>query len=192
MDTLMGLIHDYGYYMVFLGTLLEGETIVALAGFAAHQSYLDLETVIVVAIVGATLGDHIFFLVGRKKGRAMIARRPKWQPQVARIHAWLDRYQNWLIFGSRFLYGFRAITPIVLGTSNVSWVRYFVLNVAGAITWACLFALGGYWFGDAIERFLGNVKAIEGTIIAVVLCVGVGAHVVGRRLAKRDEEEGSI
>ncbi len=184
----MGLIHDYGYYMVFLGTLLEGETIVALAGFAAHQSYLDLETVIIVAIIGATLGDHFFFFVGRKKGRAMIQARPEWQPRVHRIHAWLNRYQNWLIFGSRFLYGFRAITPIVLGTSNVSVTRYFLLNVAGAIVWACLFALGGYWFGDAIERFLGNVKAIEGVVIAVVLMIGIGVHVLGRRMSEQKSD----
>ena len=142
MDFLVELIRDYGYYMVFLGTLLEGETIVALAGFVAHQGYLQMHIIIPVAIAGAVIGDQAFFYFGRYKGRSIIERHPKWNPRVERIHAWLDRHQNWLIFGSRFLYGFRAITPIVLGTSRVSALRFFILNVLGAILWAHLFAFG--------------------------------------------------
>ncbi len=34
------LVQDYGYYAVLLGTLLEGETILVMAGFAAHGGYL--------------------------------------------------------------------------------------------------------------------------------------------------------
>ena len=43
METLLLLIQHYGYFFVFIATLFEGETVVALAGFAAFQEYLDLE-----------------------------------------------------------------------------------------------------------------------------------------------------
>jgi membrane protein DedA with SNARE-associated domain len=33
------LVIDYGYLAVFIGCLLEGETILVLAGFAAHQGH---------------------------------------------------------------------------------------------------------------------------------------------------------
>jgi hypothetical protein len=35
------LIQNYGYVAVFLGTLLESETVLVLAGFAAHRGYLS-------------------------------------------------------------------------------------------------------------------------------------------------------
>lgn len=171
MDFLVELIQQYGYYIVFLGTLLEGETVVALAGFAAYQGHLRLDVVIPVAVTGAVIGDQAFFYFGRFKGRNILANHPEWHPRVDKIHHWLHRHQNWLIFGSRFLYGFRAITPIVLGTSKVSALRFFVLNVLGAITWACIFAFGGYLFGETIERFLGNMKKFEGIIIVSIICV---------------------
>lgn len=169
MDFLVELVQEYGYFMVFIGTLLEGETIVALAGFAAFQGYLRLDLIIPIAIVGAVIGDQAFFYLGRYKGRTILGKHPRWHARVGTIHTWMERHQNWLIFGSRFLYGFRAITPIVLGTSKVSGLRFFILNVLGAVVWAHLFAFGGYLFGDAIERFLGNVKKFEGIIIAVVI-----------------------
>ena len=191
MDFLLELIKSYGYYIVFVGTLLEGETIVALAGFVAHQGYLDLHTIIPVAIIGATLGDHVFFLFGRYKGRKIIANHPGWHDRVGKIHMWLERHQNWLIFGSRFLYGFRAITPIVLGTSKVALWRFSLLNILGAVAWAFLFVFGGYIFGDAVERFLGNIKKFEGTFVGIILfaiiVVQGGLWLRRKRLDARDK-----
>ena len=56
------LLTDYGYLAVFAGSLLEGETILVLAGFAAHQGYLSLELTVAIAFVGGTLGDQVFLL----------------------------------------------------------------------------------------------------------------------------------
>lgn len=173
MDFLVELINNYGYYIVFAGTLLEGEMVVALAGFVAYQGGLELGLLIPIAIAGAVIGDQSFFYFGRFKGRKVLRRHPEWHDRVEKIHAWMARYRDWLIFGSRFLYGFRAITPVVLGTSKVSGVRYLVLNLFGAIVWAHLFIFGGYVFGSAIERFLGNMKKFEGGIVAVIILVAV-------------------
>ena len=57
--SLVELIATYGYYAVFLGAFIEGETVLILAGIAAHRGYLDLTTVIGVAFAGGWLGDHI-------------------------------------------------------------------------------------------------------------------------------------
>ena len=165
---------------------------VALAGFAAHQGYLKLDVVIPIAIIGAVIGDQAFFYLGRYKGRTIIEKHPKWNARVERIHGWLDVHQNWLIFGSRFLYGFRAITPIVLGTSRVSGVRFFLLNVLGAVVWANIFGFGGYFFGDAIGRFLGNIKKFEGVIVILLIVFFTllnGFITLRRRKRERSESE---
>lgn len=44
--SLENVIESYGYWALFLGTLLEGETFVVIAGFLAHQGYLQLKLVI--------------------------------------------------------------------------------------------------------------------------------------------------
>jgi hypothetical protein len=53
------LLVNYGYWAVFIGCLLEGETILILGGLAAHQSSLRLVHVIVIATLGGMLGDQI-------------------------------------------------------------------------------------------------------------------------------------
>lgn len=40
--TLTALIASYGCYALFVGTFLEGETVLIAAGFAAHRGILDL------------------------------------------------------------------------------------------------------------------------------------------------------
>jgi len=55
------LIDTYGYWAILVGTLLEGETILLLGGFAAYQGYLALPWVILAAFIGAFCGDQLFF-----------------------------------------------------------------------------------------------------------------------------------
>ena len=55
--SLSDLLANYGYPVVFLGTLLEGETILALAGFAAHRGHLQLPAVVGLATAGSALVD---------------------------------------------------------------------------------------------------------------------------------------
>ena len=62
-------IAEYGYAAVFIGCLLEGETILILAGFAAHEGQLSLPLTIFIAFVAGTLGDQIFYGLGRCAGR---------------------------------------------------------------------------------------------------------------------------
>ena len=134
------------------------------------------------------LGDHAYFYFGRYKGRQFLSRHPRVNEKVERIHLLLERYHGWIIFGSRFMYGFRTIIPIALGISRVSGLKFFFLNFLGAIVWAILFALGGYLFGNAAEYFLGNVKKIEGFFMlgmVVIALVAQGSMWWGR---KRNEK----
>ena len=55
--TLIEFVAAYGYLAVLLGTLLEGETVLLLAGFAAHQGHLAIHWVLLIAFIGGTLGD---------------------------------------------------------------------------------------------------------------------------------------
>src|SRR5262245_1845677 len=79
---LASLLQGYGYSVVVVGTVLEGETILALAGLAAHRGYLALPWVIAAAAAGGFLGDQIYFFVGRFYGPRVLARFPKLAPGV--------------------------------------------------------------------------------------------------------------
>ena len=177
------LIIEYGYLVVLLGALLEGETVLILAGFAASRGYLNLSGVILCGWLGGMLSDWLFFLLGRYRGQAVMTRFPRWQPQVQQVLSKFSRYQNSLILSFRFLYGLRTVTPFAIGASNVSSQKFFLLNACGAIIWAAVIAWLGYCFGYAMMRILDDIKHYEAIIaLSIVLFGGVFGWIRYRRV----------
>src|SRR5512143_230365 len=97
------LVLQYGYLAVFIGTLLEGETILVLAGFAAHQGYLNLGLTMLAAFAGSATGDQLWFLLARRYGRGWVARRPGLAAKLAPAARWLERNPTLFILGFRFV-----------------------------------------------------------------------------------------
>jgi len=184
-SSLPQLVSDYGYLAVFVGTLLEGEAILMLAAYAAHQKYLSLPLVICVAFFGATAGDQIFFLIGRRFGQALLARSPTFKAQAARVDRLLLRYHAGLIIGIRFAYGLRIAGPIAIGMSTLPAWRFFLFNAIGAVIWAPLIAAIGYLFGHTLEWLLADMKRYEELglfiLIGVLATIGVVTHLLKRR-----------
>jgi membrane protein DedA with SNARE-associated domain len=170
---LEALVRAYGYAAVFCGTLVEGETIVVIAGFLSHRGYLHAPLVAVAAFAGSLLVDQFFFFLGRRQGRGFLSRRPRWEVGAVRAEALLERYGTWIILGFRFLYGFRTVTPFVIGMSRVPAARFAILNAAGAAAWAVAFTAAGYFFGQVMESILGDLKRHEAWLLAALAVVGV-------------------
>ncbi len=174
------LLRDYGYIGVFLGSLLEGEVILVLAGFAAHQGYLSLPWVMLVACCGGSLGDQVFFFAGRRWGTFLVRKLPgPMQARADRINRLLLRHDAWLILGVRFMYGLRIAGPIVIGMSEVSAGRFLRFNVLGAAIWAIVIPGIGFWFGQSMQGLLGPSARFEeygaALLVAVILIIVV-AH----------------
>jgi len=184
MSTLERLISQYGYFAVFGGTLLEGETVVVLGGFAAHQGYLWLPLVMLMAFLGSFLCDQALFLAGKRWGRRAIERRPAWRSRAARAERLLLRWQNPFIVGFRFIYGMRTISPLVIGASAVTWRRFLALNAVGAAVWAAGISTLGYLFGKAVAAALGRYERYVLYAVAGAIVLAVVVWFVLRRVRK--------
>ena len=165
-------LQAYGYWAVLVGTFLEGETILVLAGLVAHRGYLDLTSVILAAFAGSLCGDQLFFYLGRRHNAFLLNRRPGWQPKLERANRLIDRYQTPLVLGFRFLYGLRTVMPFAIGLSAVPSPRFVLLNAVGAAVWAVVVGGGGYLFGQAVEVIIGDVRRYEVLLFSLVAVVG--------------------
>ena len=174
MSTFEYFVRNYGYGALLIGTLIEGETILIIGGLAARLGYLELPYVILVAFIGSLAGDQLAYYIGYFKGRAFLLRHPKWQRRVDRIDGWLERFHDVIMFGFRFIYGMRLITPIVIGTrKDISKSRFAFLNASGAAVWSMVVAAGGYFFGYAMEQFLKDVKKYELHAVGCIVTIGL-------------------
>jgi membrane protein DedA with SNARE-associated domain len=170
------LITQYGYLAIFVGSLLEGETVLILAGIAAHKGYLDFLLVVLLAVCGGVIGDQTFFLLGRYCGGWLLTRYPSIATKVAPASRKIERHKVGFILGVRFMYGLRIAGPVVIGMSKVNFGEFLVLNIVGAIFWACLTAGAGYVFGAGLAS-LGVRHYLHLVIpIVILLVLGVAAY----------------
>jgi membrane protein DedA with SNARE-associated domain len=188
MPMVISLIQTYGYWAILLGTMLEGETVLLLGGVVAHRGYLELYRVILVAFVGAVIGDQFWFYIGRTRGTAWLASRPKWQATMTRWQDVLSRHQTACTLLFRFLYGFRTVAPLALAMSGMSATRFAILNTVGAVLWALAIAYLGFALGDAAARLLGDVEHYE--LAAAIVVIAGAALVWIRRLYRRRGGDG--
>lgn len=149
---LKSILRDYGYYGILLLTFLEGETIVILAGIMSSSLGLDPKLIALCAFCGSFTSDQLMFSLGKYKGEAVLKYFPRVARNADRAAALFKKYDTALILGFRFVYGVRNVTPILLGISGVSHVKFFSLNFIGAGVWALSFTYGGLYLGELFTK----------------------------------------
>ena len=179
--TLDALIQTHGYWLLAVGCLLEGETLLLLAGFAAHRGHLNPLAVLAVAATAGFAGDQIFFWLGRRHGAAVLARWPALLQHVDRVHGLLERWRDGVVVLVRFAYGLRIAGPVIIGMSKMPAWRFAACNAIGALLWALIIGGAGWVFGQAAEAMLGRIQDIEvWVLLALALLAGL-AWLVRRR-----------
>lgn len=159
------LLRDYlqqhGYWLLFVGTFLEGEAILVMAGFLAFQGYLDLRAVIMTAFAGSFLGDQFYFYLGYYKGKALLRRFRTLAKKLREALRLIEKYGKFVAFISRYTYGFRIILPIILGVTSIPPATFLWINFLSALSWALVISMAGYLFGKSASLFLEDVGAYE-------------------------------
>ena len=155
----MEFIEKYGYLAVFLGSLIEGESVILTAGVLAQKGYLSLWGVMLVAFMGTLLADQLLFHLGRAHGNRLLARWPSLEAKASRALSLLGRYNTLYILSFRFIYGIRVISPVIIGMSGVTFKRFSILNVIAAFIWSVLSCLAGYALGKGGATLLDCLKS---------------------------------
>jgi len=173
LEYLNHLISQYGYLILISFTFLEGETIVIIAGAFVHSGALNFYLVVASSLIGAFLGDQLYFYLGRKYGKKILAKKPSFETKANKIMDVISKHENLLILSFRFLYGFRTITPIALGLSKVNYWKFFILNFIGAVIWAYTFTYLGYIVAKSVKILIIDVKYYQyiATVIIIIIAI---------------------
>lgn len=154
-------VSNYGYLALAIGCLLEGETIVLLAGLAVHRGMMAGPWVMLIASICSFLGDQFWFQIGHRYGQRLFERFPRLARQRTFLEKHLFAHPDALVLALRFMVGLRTAGPILLGAGFLAPRRFFWLNLAGALLWAGIFISLGYFFGELAERLLPKIKTAE-------------------------------
>ncbi|CDW12817.1 putative membrane protein [Salmonella enterica subsp. enterica serovar Paratyphi A] len=171
------LITHYGYAALVIGSMAEGETVTLWGGVAAHQGLLKFPLVAAAVALGGMMGDQLLYLLGRCYGGKILRRFPRYHTKIRRAQKMIQRHPYLFVIGTRFMYGFRVVGPLLIGASRLPPKIFLPLNIVGALIWALLFTTLGYLGGEVIAPWLHDLdqhlRHGVWLILAIVLVVGV-------------------
>lgn len=174
---------------VTLGAMgsLWGEASPLLGGLAAHDRNLQLWSVLLAVSLGTWLGQILFYVLGRWRGRWVRKRFRAVRPLILRSVAVVRRHPWRASLASRFAYGVRIALPIACGVGRIPIGIYAIGTAVSCVVWSLVFTVVGWSLGRATERFLGHVREFEGIIAAALVIAVLIAFLILRRRHVEDK-----
>jgi len=184
----LNFIQKWGYVGLFIGSLIEGESVVLAISSMAYFGKFYLPKVMLIACIGTILADQITFYIGKVVGKGVLQKRPRLQKHAHKVFGLLDKYDVPFMLGFRFIYGIRIISPFLIGLSHISILKFTVLNVLSGIIWSVLSCILGYYIGafsNVIGCDYGAIALLFNLLITVAIILLF--HFISKHLAKRSE-----
>jgi membrane protein DedA with SNARE-associated domain len=181
----LDLFKSYGYWIVFFGVMLEnaglplpGETILLAAGFFASDGDFSVPMVMLIATTGAVLGDNCGYWIGRRVGRTVLLKYGRFvllsEVRFRSMEKYFASHGDKTVLVARFITGFRVFTALFAGASGMRWRTFFIFNVLGAVSWAVVMTLLGFFFGkswDLLEQYIKGAGFILAGVVVVAVVV---------------------
>ncbi|MGZ8165009.1 MAG: DedA family protein [Methylobacter sp.] len=157
-ELFIGWLKEYGYIILFLWSIMEGEMGLVMAGTMVHTGDMQYFMAVFVGGLGGFTGDQIYFYIGRMN-KGFIQRKLKSQRRKFAIaHLLLKKYGWPIIFMQRYMYGLRTIIPMSIGITKYSAKRFALINLLSAWVWAAITITPAYFFGEEILNLLTYAK----------------------------------
>lgn len=170
------LVAQYGYPAIFIGAIVEGETVLLIAAVLVQQGLLDFKYVLLASAAGAFVGDQFFFHLGRFKGSDCFRHKVAWQYKMKKAIHLLERRRGAVVLCYRFIYGMRAVIPFLLGAGRCRGRTFALLSAGSAIAWASVIATGGYYFGEIFDHLLRQGQTLQkGGLIGGVCLLSIAS-----------------
>lgn len=130
-----------------IGVLVSGVFLVVVATTVYANQLAPIELIVVLACIGAMLGDHTGFHIGRWFGPGFHHTKlaEKYRENLEKGEAVIRRFGATAIFVGRFVPAIRSLIPAMLGLSGFNSTRYSLLDVAACVLWSS--ALGAIVLG---------------------------------------------
>jgi membrane-associated protein len=144
---------------------LPGDSLLFAAGTFAALGALDVRLVLLMLIVAAIAGDTLNYWVGAYIGPRAFRGDIRFlrKEYLDRTHAFYEKHGGKTIILARFIPIIRTFAPFVAGVGAMSYPKFILYNVVGAVLWVMMFVLGGYFFG--------NIPTVRDNFSLVILAI---------------------
>jgi membrane protein DedA with SNARE-associated domain len=155
--------------------VVPAETAVITAAVFAASGQTNLVLVIVVAALGAFVGDHVSYLIGNKSaGRLRHRKAFVWASNA------LAERGGMILIIARYIPGGRTATTMTMGAVRHPLRSFTFFDAIAASSWAVYSCLIGFFGGMAFEN-----DPIKGLLLGLGIALSIAGVVEGVRWARK-------
>lgn len=183
-----GWIYAILFAVVFAETglvvtpILPGDSLLFATGALSAIHVLDGRIVVVLLLAAAILGDAVNYSIGRWLGPIIFSAEKhdtKWhrlinKDHLKQAHDFFEKHGALAIILGRFIPIVRTFVPFVAGAGTMSYPRFAVANVVGAIIWVGVCFAAGYLFGQVPVVKNNFSLVVLGIVFVTTLPVIIG------------------
>lgn len=195
---LISLVNLYGVWayallalIVFCETglvvapFLPGDSLLFAAGavLASTPDGMNVHALFLLLVAASVLGNALNYTIGRFIGPKIFHSHSSWyfnKKHLDRAHQFYEEYGGKTIIIGRFMPIIRTFVPFVAGIGTMSYRKFFLYNVVGAILWVGSLLYVSFWFGN-----LPLIKQHFSTIIIAIIIVSLLPTVIGIARTRR-------
>jgi membrane-associated protein len=150
---------------------LPGDTLLFIGGAFCASDQMNVWILTALLVTAAILGNTVNYWIGNAIGHRVFTHDYRWIDKAAlqKTHAFYERHGGKTIILARFVPIVRTFAPFVAGVSDMTFARFQLFNITGAVLWVGGLVASGYFFG--------NIPVIRDHLNTIVL-IGVAAAVV--------------
>ena len=156
---------------------LPGDSLLFAVGALAAMpgSPIGVGGVILLLVAAAVLGDAVNYAIGKGVGPKVFQSDSRLfkREHLVRTHEFYERHGGKTIILARFVPIVRTFAPFVAGIGEMTYPRFALYNVTGAVLWVFLFVGGGYAFGN-----LPTVKRNFHFVILAIIVISIAPMVI--------------
>jgi membrane-associated protein len=162
---------------------LPGDSLLFAAGTFAARGALNENFLFLIIAVAAILGDTINYWIGHLIGPKVFNKentRLFKKEYLERTHKFYEKYGGKTIIIARFIPIIRTFAPFVAGIGSMTYPKFILYNIVGAISWVALMVYTGFYFGN-IEVVKNHFSIVILTIIFISILPGIIEYIRHKR-----------
>ena len=168
---LQQLVMHYGLLAVLLGSAIEGDFTLILAGVCAHLGYFPFPLAVAAGAVGSFAGDLAWYTLGRVRGPRFRA-GGLYRRVGHRIEALAKRMGPAQLLAARFVYGTKAASMVFWGLHDLPLAKFALVDGIGTVIGSAVFTGLGYLVSGSATLLFGKVRRVQLWLLGA-LVVGV-------------------
>ncbi len=176
-----------GYVILFIGMMLEGDTVLFIAAYLTHAGYFSLVPMILTGLWGMLLGDNLWYSLGlhlrRSKTLEFISRWAEHLAEPFDTHLRENTFRT--VFISKFTYGFNRAIITRAGMLNLKWKKIEESDILATLLWMTIVGGLGYFSSASVSYFRNYIQFGEFSILVAIIIFFIFERIVTRLFKKQ-------